>query len=203
VLRLLLPVIAALSLGSSAAAQPVRVEDFTRSTSDDGITTIKDPVAPISFKLPPGWRLSGGSRWGNYETTLILTEAESGTSASLYYQYPLETARSSDADIALQGFMQSKVRQRRDREGLKDYEIRQNTVRRRTIAGRPALSFYAAYTTVDENRVPMTEYVARLMGESIKAHCFVAAPSAVDITPFVKRLDAVMESLDIPEFPTR
>jgi len=58
--------------------------------------------------------------WGTYETTLTIVEADSGISASLYYQYPLTTPRSSDADIALRGFMESKVRQRRDREGLKD-----------------------------------------------------------------------------------
>jgi hypothetical protein len=75
--------------------------------------------------------------WGTYETTLTIVEADSGISASLYYQYPLTTPRSSDADIALRGFMESKVRQRRDREGLKDYAIHEETVQRRTIAGRP------------------------------------------------------------------
>ena len=179
---------------------PIRIEDFVLP-STDGVTQVKDPVAPLTFKLPPGWQLRGGVRWGNYETTLSLAKASSDLTASLYYQYPLETTRSSDPDIALHGFMQSKVRQRRDREGLRDYAIREATVQRRTVAGRPALSFFADYTGA--TRVPMVEYVLRLMGASIKAHVFITAPATLNIAPFAKEVDAILESLQIPEFPAR
>ena len=122
----------------SAVAQPqtpIRVEDFTTS-GENGITLVKDPLAAVAFQLPKGWVLQRGYRWGDHETTLTLLEVSSGLTASMYYQYPLQTTRSSDPDSAFKGFMNSKVRQRRDRDGLTGYHIREGSVQRRTVADR-------------------------------------------------------------------
>lgn len=190
--------------GSSASAQPqqtpIRVEDFIHA-GENGVTLVKDPIAAVSFRLPQGWILRSGYRWGTYETTLTLRETSSNLTASLYYQYPLQTSRSSDADTALQGFVKMKARQRRDRDGLTDYRIREETIQRRTVAGRPALSYFAEFTSRGKGE-PMSEYMMSIMGANIKALCFVTEPAAVNIDAFVKRLDAVAETLDIPAFPT-
>jgi hypothetical protein len=190
----------ALLLCNSAVGQPqtpIRTEDFTRA-GDDGITFVKDPIAAVAFQLPKGWALREGTRWGDHETTLLLREVYSGLTASLYYQYPLQTSRSSDPDRAFQGFMQSKVRQRRDRDGLSDYHILGGSVQRRAVAGRPALSYMAEFTRADGE--PMQEYMLTLMGSNIKVLYFVTQPASTDIGSFVKRLDAVVENLDIPPY---
>ena len=110
---------------SALAAQPqipIRLETFT-SRSPQGVTLVKDPEAPVSFRLPNGWVLLEGVRWGNHETTLKIKEVYSNLVASFYYQFPLMTPRSPDPDKSFQGALQSKIRQRQ-REGLIDYHVR-------------------------------------------------------------------------------
>ena len=41
-----------------------------------------------------------------------------------------------------------------------------------------------------------------LVGASIKLFCFFTEPASVDVAALAKRLDAVAESLKIPEYPT-
>lgn len=46
-----------LLLSSSEAAQqptPIQPDDFTHKAGN-GVTLVKDPVAPLSFELPHGW----------------------------------------------------------------------------------------------------------------------------------------------------
>jgi hypothetical protein len=51
-----------LPLCNSVSAQSIRTEDFIRA-GDDGITFVKDPIAPVAFQLPKGWTLRDGTRW--------------------------------------------------------------------------------------------------------------------------------------------
>lgn len=187
----------AIALVSSVAlAQPIQIEDFSHSGAN-GVMIVKDPVAPLSFELPKGWILVDGARWGNSETTLTLGEIESNRKASLYYQYPIQTPRSSDPDAALKGFVQSKLRQRQNE--LDDYRLREESIQRRTVAGRPAISFLAEFTR-SADHAPMNEYFLRLMGAGIKVQFFVTAPAAADLAAFLKRLDGIAETLKIPAF---
>src|SRR5690348_8198571 len=50
---------------------------------------VRDPKAPIAFRLDPGWTLDDVARWVNDQTTLWFTDAETGTKAALYNRYPL------------------------------------------------------------------------------------------------------------------
>lgn len=190
-----------LLLSFSAAAQqrtPIQPDDFTHEAGN-GVTLVKDPLAPLSLELPRGWYLENGIRWGDHETTLQFREMKSFLAASLYYQYPLQTPLSSDAGTALKEFVEAKVRQRREIDGLSDYQVLHGSIHMRKVAGHPALSFYAEFT----NPGPTTQYVLHLTGAGIKLLFFVtAAADFAYIDSFVKRLDAVAETLKIPEFPT-
>src|SRR5689334_19247403 len=81
------------------AAQEIQRDDFVKRQSD-GIV-IQDPDAPISFRLPEGWTLLKGERWGDHETTLWFRDANSHLMLTLYYQYPLNPRTDGDAVVAL------------------------------------------------------------------------------------------------------
>ncbi len=190
---------ASVLLASAAAAQPqtpIRVENFATS-GPQGITFVKDPEAPVSFRLPNGWVLIEGVRWGDHETTLKIKEVYSNLVVSFYYQFPLMTPRSPDPDKSFQGALQSKIRQRQ-REGLIDYHVREGSVQRRTVTGHPAQSFFADFTGIAQGE-PYTEYMLNVRGANIKTLFFVTEPATVDLDSFAKRLDAVAETLNIPD----
>lgn len=183
----------------AAAAQPqtpIRVESFT-SPEPQGVTLVKDPEAPVSFRLPNGWVLIDGVRWGNHETTLKMKEVYSNLVASFYYQYPLMTPRAADPDQSFRGALQSKIRQRQ-RDGLVDYHLREGSVQRRTVTGHPAQSFFAEFTSIAQGE-PWAEYMLYVRGANIKTLFFVTEPATVDLDSFTKRLDAVVNTLDIPD----
>jgi len=189
---------ASVLMASAVAAQPqtpIRIENFT-SSGAQGVTLVKDPEAPVSFRLPNGWVLLEGVRWGNHETTLKIKEVYSNLVASFYYQFPLLTPRSPDPDKSFQGALQSKIRQRQ-REGLIDYHVREGSVQRRTVTGHPAQSFFAEFTGAQGD--PWAEYMLNVRGANIKTLFFVTEPSTVDLDSFAKRLDAVADTLDIPD----
>jgi len=190
----LVALVVAASTGAAQQQTAIRVGDFTRSAAD-GRTLVKDPAAPALFELPKGWVLLDGVRWGDHETTLKLKEVYSNIEASFYYQFPVRNPNPADPAAALWGAMEAKVRQRRDKEGMVDYHIRPDSVLSRTVAGKPALSFFADFTNPQGE--PAVEYMLRVLGGNVKAHFFLASPATAELDAFVKRLDAVADSLRI------
>jgi hypothetical protein len=182
-----------------AAAQPVtpiKTSDFPISDGQ-GVTTVQDPSAPVSFQLPAGWILVGGVRWGNHETTLSVLDTASGTTASVYYQYPIQSVIPANLDAALAAGMEAKVRQRQDREGLKDYHVRTGSPQTSVVDGRPALSFIGDFTA-PRSGLPMSEYLLRVLGANTKAEFFVKLPAATDLTSFANRFDSIAQTLRMP-----
>jgi hypothetical protein len=184
-----------------AAPQPpqtrIRVADFTRPGLQ-GSTIVQDPEAPISFELPAGWRLSGGVRWGTHETTLTFIDTRSGLWANAYYQYPIANPPAPDLEGVLRFGMENKVKQRQEREGLKDYKIRPDSVQQAVVDGRPALSWVADFTARSPRPQPMTEYMLRYIGANGKADIFTQMPASLDVGAFLNRMMPIIQSLRIP-----
>jgi len=182
-------------LATSATAQTnIDIITFIKDTTVAGIF-IQDPDAPVSFRLPPGWNLINGIRWGDHEITLRFVETPSGIIVSLYYQLPLQPPFPEDADAALRLAMQAKVLQRQW-EGITDYRVRPDSIRTRQVGDQPALSFIAEFASGDQTRV---EYMLRVLGKRVKAHFFVMGiPTTEDINAFYERFEPIAASLRIP-----
>jgi hypothetical protein len=194
-------------LGSSALAQKIPVTDVTRDGSaavkpqqihvtdftQDGSSAVKDPDAPVSFQLPQGWKLLGGTRWGDHETTLQLVDAESGIMVALYYQYPLQKPY-KDARASLLGGIDAKVRQRQG-EGTMDYHVQSGSVHDLVVGGHPAASFVAEFTAADGT--PEAEFMLRVLGEKTKAHFFLTMANGTDFRALLERLAPLMVTLNV------
>jgi hypothetical protein len=158
---------------------------------------VQDPVAPVSFELPQGWKLTGGVRWGDHETTLQFFDTQSGQWANAYYQYPLTNPPAPDLDAVLRLGLEKKIRQRNG-EGLVDYSIRKDSVQQAIVDGRPALSWVADFTARGPGHPRMTEYMFRYIGANGKADVFTQMPSLMDVGWFVNRMLPIIQSLRIP-----
>ncbi|HYA16393.1 MAG TPA: hypothetical protein VEF06_02950, partial [Bryobacteraceae bacterium] len=139
-----------------------------------------------------------GVRWGDHETTLTFIDTRSGLWTNAYYQYPLANPPAADLDGVLRFGMDNKVKQRREREGLTDYTIRQSSIQQSVVDGRPALSWVADFTGKGPLHPAMTEYMLRYIGASGKADVFTQVPATVDLNAFVERIQPVIQSLRIP-----
>jgi hypothetical protein len=175
-------------VGSSALAQEIQVTDFTK----DGGSVVKDPDAPVSFQLPQGWKLFGGTRWGDHETTLQLADASSGIRVALYYQYPLQKP-SKDARAALQEGIDAKVRQRQG-ERMTDYHVQQGSVHDLVVGGHPAASFVGEFTADGK---PEAEFMLRVLGQNTKAHFILMMPAGKDFEALLERLAPLIVTLNI------
>jgi hypothetical protein len=174
---------------------PILTQDFVR-VSGTGSTIVQDPAMPVSFELPAGWYLTTGMRWGTHETTLSIFDNASGATATFYYQYPIVAKIPVDLDAALRAGMEAKVKQRRDREGLKNYHVRAGSVQTSVVDGRPALSFIGDFT--GPGRRAMSEYMLRVLGSDAKAEFFVQMPAGADLGAFTTRLSGIIQTLRIP-----
>jgi hypothetical protein len=130
--RCVLGFFAAVLFCSAAEVQEVPVEQFTL----DGIH-VKDPDAPVSFQLPPGWGLFSAMRWGSHETTLRLMDQKTHLMVSLYYQFPIQVIYPAEPEAFLVQGMNAKVVQRQNEEGFKDYRIRAGSVKNQVVDDWP------------------------------------------------------------------
>jgi tetratricopeptide (TPR) repeat protein len=155
---------------------------------------IQDPDAPISFRLAPGWILKQSTRGGVHQTMLTFAETKSQITAYLYYDL-LQGPYPADTDAALREGMEDKVRERRGREGMKDYRIRPGSVQMRLVGDHPAISFIGEYALHGQS---LADYTVQVLGKSIRAEFEASNPPAADIDDFRKRFDLIVDSLRIP-----
>jgi hypothetical protein len=189
---------AASTLFAAAAPQPptpINVHDFVHADTPNS-TTVQDPAAPVSFELPAAWALASGVRWGDHETTLQIRDTVTGIFGSIYYQYPIQSAIPSDLDAALAAAMALKVRQRQEKEGLKDYHVRAGSPQSSVVDGRLALSFIGDFTA--RGGKPMSEYLLKVLGTNGKAEFFVKVPATLDLASFETSLNSIAHSLHVP-----
>jgi hypothetical protein len=194
----LLLFVAIVLVGTDCAAAepqtPIVPGDFVINDGH-GATTVQDPNAPVSFQLPAGWVLRSGMRWGNHETTLFILDAASGTAATVYYQYPIQSAIPANLDAALIAGMENKVTLRQQ-EGLKNYHIRSGSGQTSVVDGRPALSFIGDFTAPQGQ--PMSEYMLRVLGANTKLEFFGKLPAAANLSAFANRLISIAQTLRMP-----
>jgi hypothetical protein len=188
---------AASTLFAAAPPQPptpINVHDFVHADTPNS-TTVQDPNAPVTFELTAGWALASGVRWGDHETTLQIRDTVTGIFGSIYYQYPIQSAIPTDLDAALAAGMASKVRQRQEKEGLKDYHVRAGSPQTSVVDGRLALSFIGDFTLP---RGAMSEYLLRILGTNGKAEFFVKVPATLDLASFETNLNSIAHSMHLP-----
>ena len=192
--RLVLAFFAAVLTCSAAEPAQIPVELF----SADG-STIKDPEAPVSLKLPAGWNLVSASRSGNHETTLMFLDQTTHRVLSLNYQFPIQDAYPADPEAFLAQGMNEKVVKRQGEAGLADYKVRSASVKQQTVNTHPALGFTADYTARGPlGPQPMVEYMLKTVTNTMKAHFFSDVPAGVETEEFLTRLDSLTQTLNIP-----
>jgi erythromycin esterase-like protein len=153
----------------------------------------RDPDFPVSFQLPPGWRITRAFRWGDQETTAWLSAPESQVFTALYFKILRSPDKLSPEVIQreLAASMDAKVSQRVEFQG---YRIRSNSCQPRTVGGRPALSCLADYT---EGGRGMVEYLTLIRSNNALA-LFFARVATTELDLFRGRFDPIIETLQIP-----
>jgi hypothetical protein len=181
------------------AAQEINPADFRKQ--NDG-TLIQDPGAPVSFRVPQGWELAKGQRWGDHETTLWLIDRGLQIVYTFYYQYPLNPRPKDDAETTLRQAIEAKVKQRQERDGMPDYRVREGSIRNQEVAGHPAMSYIGEFIQNGETR---QEYMLRVLGEETKGHFFVmvrpanlALPGSGDLDEAIRSIETIAASLRMP-----
>jgi hypothetical protein len=180
-----------LAFGLLAFGQQIDPDYFIKERSGDGIV-VHDPSALVSFRLPRGWELSRGERWGDHETTLWFKDGDSQVLYTFYYQYPLNPPVTVDPDTSLRLSIENKIKQRRESEKISDYSVRSGSVRKRDIGGLPAMSYIGDFTI--SNR-PQHEYMIRVLGKTTKGHFFFALPDTADLEGAVRKLEDIAVTL--------
>jgi hypothetical protein len=92
--------------------------------------------------------------------------------------------------------MEEKIRQRQEREVLKDYHVRSGSPQGSVVDGRLALSFISDFTA--RGGQPMSEYLLRVLGTNGKAEFFVKVPATLDLASFETNLNSIAHSLHLP-----
>jgi len=122
---------------------------------------------------------------------LEIAVAENAT--ALYFGPLLAGSSQEDTYRELTANPDAKAVQRAG-EGMPDYKILAATLRQRTIAGLPALSCVADFTTGGQ---PMAEYVVWIRGEKAIA-LFFGRTAAGAFDAFRESFDRVIETAKIP-----
>jgi hypothetical protein len=87
------------------------------------------------------------------------------------------------------------VHERQTEEGVADYRVRPESVRKLEIGGLPAISFLADYM---KNGAPYQEYLLRVIGKSCRAQFFFSLPAGLDVEYAIRRLEPIAATLRIP-----
>jgi len=155
----------------------------------------RDGKDGVSVSLPPGWGGIGPSRWGNQESSTIFERPGPLPGFQLYVKILSTPDEFSvdEMDKKLRRGVDEKVIQRRE-EGWEDYRLRNDSLERRSIGGRQALSWVAEFTNHGKN---MVEYLTRVRSERTNALFFVVLP-AEQVDGFKKRADPIIDTLQIP-----
>ena len=159
-----------------------------------------DMTYNVSFRLPDHWGVKNSQRWGDQENTVIFSDPQKSseqTGPSLYYRrlaVPL-SPKSAVMKEELQREMDSKAVQRQKQQHLSSYHLLPDNCGARIVGGHDARSCIAEFTS--ELGTPMAEYLTLVRTENTLALFFGFIP-ANDLDRYRKRLDTIIETLQIP-----
>ncbi len=91
--------------------------------------------------------------------------------------------------------MNAKVIQRQQ-EGLTDYRIRIDSVKKQIVDEHPALSYVADFT--NKRGQKSVEYMLRVLAKTMKALFFFMLPAGAQTEDLLTRLNVMAETLNIP-----
>lgn len=142
--------------------------------------TLRDETKGVSVRLPDGWTMQGGRRYGDGEQTVMFTRGESWCGLWYFVQKtPPRTAAEVEASLA-QG-IEEKTGQRL-RAGFSGYRVLPDSRRTHEVNDQPALTWQAEY---QEDGRRMVETLTRVETPIAIALFFsrVPADQPLDITP--------------------
>src|ERR1039458_9960932 len=146
-----------------SAGQMVEFRAVAQPAGDtSGATEYRDPDFAVSLRLPKGWKMEGASRWSDHETTVQLIDGTSRAGALYFKMMPNAERPEKEAYTRLLAEPEAKAAQR-VAAGVAEYRIRPDSVERRTVGGRPALSCVGEFT---QGNVKMAEYLVWVSGEN-------------------------------------
>jgi len=157
----------------------------------------RDAHTRVQFKLPDNWRIANQQRWGDNETTIILTDGspELISGSGLYYRLDQNPTKRTAEEVerSLLAGMAAKQVQRQG-AGYTGYRNQAGSERRHQIDGRPALTWVATYTA---NGKPMAEVCTYIQSDTVTA-LFFTRLSETELKAFQQRFAPIVESLRIP-----
>ncbi|MCC6537708.1 MAG: erythromycin esterase family protein [Bryobacterales bacterium] len=173
---------AVLFVESTTAARANRPTQLLTQSSDGAL---RDAVTGVSVRLPEGWTLQDGRRYGQGEQTVTFTRSEAA--CGLWYTTSFATPR-PDAEVAasLAKGIDEKTTQRL-RSGLSGYRVLPESRRSHEVNGLPALTWQAEFY---DNGRRMVETLTRVESPVAIALFFSRTPAdqPLDIAPLAATL---------------
>jgi hypothetical protein len=179
---------------------------FLEKVNADLSTDYLDREFRVSFRLPPGWRAFGATRWmdngweggkpNEQATTVVIRDPQSGALVSLYYRLfkKTQTMTPEQIDNVLWADVDDKVSQRRTKEHFEDYRPRAKSYELREIGGQRAL---ACVTDFIQDKQKMSEYLVWVRNEKSRAEFFMRVP-ADQLDDLRKQVEPIVQSIRLP-----
>ena len=168
-------------------------------SSGGALLVCRDKDYKVSFVLPQGWSVQSSLRWGNLENTVHFNDPQAiagQRNPSLWYTVrPAPLNRTPEQTLeGMQRWSEDKVIQRQ-RSGLVGYHMRPNSCHARNVGSLPGWSCIGEFT--DQSGRAMAEYLTWTDSGNAGAEFFGVIPAS-GLDSYVKRLDAIIETLQIP-----
>jgi hypothetical protein len=179
---------------------------YTTKKQPDGSIAYLDRDFKISFRLPPRCVPFKSVRWWDRgwegedkperATTIDIRDWRTYTLIRLYYRLfdkPIPLTP-EEMDRVLMADVDSKVSQRKEKDGLKEYRLRSNSYDSLDIAGQRALFCVADYKQGDTS---MVEYLVWIRNEKSIAEFFIRV-RADQFDQIRQDVEPIIRSLRLP-----
>lgn len=143
----------------------------------------------IRFSVPGDWTLTAQGPSADAEQFGF---ANKSLHADLFVWLKSQSVPQADITARLQSQIEFKANQR---AGIPGYKMLRDTLRRRFVGGRPAVSIEAEY---HENGVRMIEYQTFVISEQAQAYISVRM-RAEDLENTKRQVDAILATFAFPE----
>ena len=184
-----------LVLALIALSVPARAQSVDLKTVLGPNNTFHDPVFGVSLRLPAGWAVTSGQRWGkdNGENTFSLRAIwPSDARPALYYQrFRPDHPRPTDF-VAY--YTDAAARKAASRTGYKDYRNLPETFEVLPIAGQPGCRYAASFTVGGRT---MIEYFVRISGPTTQVMFFTTGTEN-EINHVRAEIDRMAETVKVP-----
>ncbi len=154
-----------------------------------------DETTGLKFQEQPGWSIQTATNWGDRETTVALSLANSTAQAALYFK-PVDTTQPmspGQLQTAMRNGSNSKAISRSN-SGTVKYRNREDSFQTCKIKEQECLKYVADF---EVDGKPMVEYFIRIANSKITAMFFARLPAA-DLETFREQFDKLAATLTLP-----